>query len=134
MINIKKIKVTANYILVTKDEYDGKEKIDSIIVPAGTLKEYQKVVAVGPMVRSVAVGDLVRINPKRYEVRKFKEGSVKNDIQDMNSVVMYNFNSVELDHKTHLIITESDIDFVVEEYEEEHESPIITDVKPGLIV
>ena len=64
MPNIKKIKLLGNYILTTKNEYDGKTTENGVIIPKGNLKEYQKVVAVGPTVRTISVGDLVSVNPK----------------------------------------------------------------------
>jgi hypothetical protein len=73
MINIKKIELTANYVLTTKDIYT-EEDGSGIIKLSGTLKEYQTVVAVGPMVRTIKVGDFVCINPKRYAVTRYKEG------------------------------------------------------------
>ena len=44
MLNIKKIRPMANYMLVTKEEYDGKTAENGIIIPKGNIKEYQKVV------------------------------------------------------------------------------------------
>ena len=85
MINIKKVRLTANYILTTKDTYNG-ESDGGVIIPAGTLKEYQKVVAVGPMVRTIAVGDVVSVNPKRYAVTKYDTNDVKGNIVDVEFV------------------------------------------------
>ena len=65
MIKIKKIKPMFTAILTTMDTYEDDVTCNSIIVKTkGTIKEYQKVVAVGDTVRSVKVGDLVCINPK----------------------------------------------------------------------
>ena len=126
MLNIKKVRLMANYMLVTRDEYDGKETTENgIIIPKGNLKEYQKVIAVGPMVRTVNVGDLVCVNPKRYAVTKYRGDSLKGDIEHMQKVVSYNFNVVRMDGKDYLLITDQDIDFVVEEYEEVKPSGII---------
>ena len=131
MLNIKKVKLMANYILVTKDEYDGKTAENGVIIPKGNLKEYQKVVAVGPMVRTVNIGDLVCVNPKRYATYKYKSDSIKSDIEQMQKVLSYNFNVVKMDGKDYLLITDSDIDFIIEEYEETS-SNIIVD-KPQII-
>lgn len=113
----------ANYLVTTKDVYTEEEtKSNNIIVKsAGTLKEYQKVIAVGPMVRGVSVGDIICINPKRYAKHKYKEGSLKDGVITENPVVYYNFNVIELDHIPHLLITDQDIDFVIEDCEEEGE-------------
>ena len=113
----------ANYLVTTKDEYteDDVERGGLMIKIAGSLKEYQKVVAVGPMVRGIQVGDLVCINPKRYAQYKHKPGSLKDGVITDNPVVSYNFNVIELDHISHLLLTDQDIDFVIEEWNDEKE-------------
>lgn len=125
MINVKKVKLMYNYILTTKDEYDGTESENGVIIPKGTLKEYQKVIAVGPMVRTVEVGNLVAINPKRYAVTKYKKDDIKGDIEHMQKVLTYNIPELELDHVKHLLITDQDIEYIVDEYTEEKPSKII---------
>lgn len=124
MLNIKKVKLTANYVLTTKETYNG-EAYGGVIIPAGTLKEYQKVVEIGPMVKAVKVGELVSINPKRYAVTKYRDNDIKGDIEHMQRVVSYNIPEIEINHEKHLLITDQDIEFVIEEYEEE---------KPGKVV
>lgn len=130
MLNIKKIRPMANYLVTTKEEYiDEDVKKGGLITKVrGSLKEYQKVVAVGPMVRNIQVGDLVCINPKRYARRKYQEGSLKDGVITENPVISYNFNVIELDHVSHLLLVDQDIDFVIEESEDEEvqENPIIT--------
>lgn len=113
----------ANYLVTTKDEYteDDVKKGGLMIKNVGSLKEYQKVVAVGPMVRGIQVGDLVCINPKRYAQYKHKPGSLKDGVITDNPVVSYNFNVIELDHISHLLLTDQDIDFVIEEWNDEKE-------------
>ena len=111
----------ANYLVTTKDEYteEDTKKGELIVKVKGTLKEYQKVVAVGPMVRGIQVGDIVCINPKRYARYKHEKGSLKDGVITDNPVVSYNFNVIELDHVPHLLLTDQDIDFVIEEWEDE---------------
>lgn len=113
----------ANYLVTTKDEYtEGDVKRGGLLIKTvGSLKEYQKVVAVGPMVRGIQVGDLVCINPKRYAQYKHKPGSLKDGVITDNPVVSYNFNVIELDHVSHLLLTDQDIDFVIEEWNDEKE-------------
>lgn len=119
----------ANYLVTTKEEYteDDVRKGGLITKIIGSLKEYQKVVAIGPMVRGIQVGDLVCINPKRYAKYKHQPGSLKDGVITDNPVVAYNFNVIELNHVTHLLLTDQDIDFIIEESEEEEvkENPII---------
>lgn len=121
MLNIKEIRPMANYLVTTRNEYTADDvKMGGIITKEiGSLKEYQTVVAVGPMVRGIQVGDLVAINPKRYAVRKFKEGSLKDGVIQENPVIRYNFNVIELDHVSHLLLTDQDIDFIITEWEDE---------------
>ncbi len=121
MLNIKKIKPMANFLVTTKEEYNDEDikKGEVIVKVKGTLKEYQKVVAIGPMVRGIQVGDIVCINPKRYAKYKHNPGSLKDGVITDNPVVAYNFNVIELDHVPHLLLTDQDIDFVIEEWEDE---------------
>lgn len=126
-INIKKIRPMANYLVTTKYEYTDEDvkKGEIITKVVGSLKEYQTVVAVGPMVRGIEVGDKVCINPRRYAVKKFKDGSLNDGVVQENKIISYNFNVIELDHVDHLLLTDSDIDFVIEEFEEEELKPTI---------
>lgn len=121
MLNIKKIKPMANFLVTTKEEYNDEDikKGEVIVKVKGTLKEYQKVVAIGPMVRGIQVGDIVCINPKRYAKYKHNPGSLKDGVITDNPIVAYNFNVIELDHVLHLLLTDQDIDFVIEEWEDE---------------
>ena len=96
MLKIKKIKPMFNRILVTADKYEKDVKQGGVVVvTAGTLKEYQKVISVGDTVRGIKEGDFVLINPARYAVKKHKEGSLKDGIVSDNPVVSYNFNFVD---------------------------------------
>lgn len=121
MLNIKKIKPMANFLVTTKEEYNDEDikKGEVIVKVKGTLKEYQKVIAIGPMVRGIQIGDIVCINPKRYAKYKHNPGSLKDGVITDNPVVAYNFNVIELDHVPHLLLTDQDIDFVIEEWEDE---------------
>lgn len=107
-------------IVTTMDMYVEDTKIGEIIdvtkLKKG-IKEYQKVIAVGPNVRNVKEGDLVCINPDRYAVRKFDQNSVKNDLLE-NSVVRYNFNVVRLLDQDYLLLDEADVEFIVEDWED----------------
>ena len=83
MLKIKKIKPLFNKILTTMDLYDNPMTEDGIIDGSkedGGIKEYQTVIAVGPTVKCVKPGDLVVINPARYQVMKHKDGSLKDGV------------------------------------------------------
>ena len=131
MIKIKKIKPMFTAILTTMDTYEDDVTCNSIIVKTkGTIKEYQKVVAIGDTVRSVKVGDLVCINPKRYAVVKHQEGSLQDGVISDNPVVRYNFDIIEMNDTPYLLLQDSDISYIIEEFEEiKNEKLIVPDTK-----
>lgn len=138
MLNIKKIKPVFNHILVTADVYSIADS-SSIITDkeaSGAIKEYQKVVAVGPSARGVEVGDMIAINPVRYEVRKYKDGSMNDGVIQQNKVISYNFPMVEVDGKTYMYLTDADISYIIEDYEEILPRTIVEekDLSPGGII
>lgn len=121
-MNVKKIKPMFNMILTTMDKYEDDYRENGIINPTkskGTLKEYQKVLAVGSSVRDIKVGDIVCINPKRYATMKHKEGSLKDGVIKDNPVVTYNFDVILLDGVEYLKLYDNDVDFIVIEYEDD---------------
>ena len=135
MLKVKKIKPLFNRILVTSDKYEKDVKQGGVVtITAGTLKEYQKVIAAGSTVRDIKEGDLVLINPTRYAVRKHKEGSLKDGVITDNPVTSYNFNLVEVDDKICILLYDQDIDYVIEEYEEAKEPSSLTMPENELIV
>ena len=81
---IKKIKPLFNGLITTMNKYQGDIKIKGTDLTdptkSGAVKEYQKVIAVGSMVRDIKPGDTVFINPKRYAVMKHKEGTLKDGV------------------------------------------------------
>ena len=108
-----------NRILVTADKYKNDVKQGGVVVvTAGTLKEYQKVISVGDTVRGIKEGDFVLINPTRYTVKKHQEGSLKNGIISDNPVVSYNFNFVDVNDTVCILLYDQDVDYVIQEYEE----------------
>ena len=117
-----------NQIICTMNKYNDEEtKVGSIIdihKIQNPIKEYQKVIAVGPMVRNITVGDMVMINPKRYAKMKHQEGSLKDGVITDNPVISYNFNVIHLDHIPYLILTDQDIDFIIEDYEKEEKAEV----------
>lgn len=124
---IKKIKPMFNGLITTMEKY-GQEylKGTTMIDPTktGTVKEYQKVVAVGPHVKGIEVGDIVFINPKRYAVMQHKEGALQDGVIKDNPVVGYKFEIVEIDDVPHMYIFDNDVKYVAE-IEEFEENPAI---------
>ena len=134
---IKKVKPMFNGLITTMNKYGSDVMVKgSNLVDASktnTVKEYQTVVAIGPMVRGIEVGDVVFINPKRYAVMKHKPGSLQDGVIKDNPVIGYNFDVVEIDGVDHLYLQDSDIKFVAE-IEEFDENPTIYTEQPKIIV
>ena len=110
-----------NSLITTMDKYDEDVKVGGLIdskKTKGSLKEYQKVLAIGTTVRDIKVGDLVCINPTRFGVKKHREGSLKDGIITDNPIITYNFDVVEMDNNQCLLLQERDIDFIIEDWEE----------------
>lgn len=126
MLKINKIKPLFNRLLVTADKYEKDvSKGGVVVVTAGTLKEYQRVLSVGSTVRDIKEGDLVLINPTRYAVRKHNAGSLKDGIITDNPVTSYNFNLVGVGGKMCILLYDQDIDYVIEESEEAPDESLI---------
>lgn len=115
---IKKIKPLFNMLVVTCNKYDDNKRLagTSLIdaTKVNTVKEYQTVVAIGPSVRGIEVGDTVYINPSRYAVKKHQEGSLKDGVITDNPVIGYNFNLIDIDGETHMMLYDNDIMYVAE--------------------
>lgn len=122
-MNIKKITPRYTTVVTTMHKYAVDEVSDAGLVTdtnklAGTIKEFQTVVSVGSSVRGIKEGDLVCINPEKYAVHKFRENSIKGDLME-NQVTGYRFTIVELDHIPHLMLQDTDIMYVIDEWEED---------------
>lgn len=121
MLKIKKIKPLFNRVLTTCSLYESNVENDGIIDASkevGGIMEFQTVLAVGPFVKNVKVGDLVLVNPTRYQVMKHQDGSLKDGVITDNPVLSYNFPIIPVDDKPCLYLYDSDIDFVVKDFEE----------------
>lgn len=115
-----KIRPMANYLLVTCDKYTDEDFNEAGLIAkaTGSLKEFQKVIAKGPMVRNIEVDEWVCVNPMRYAIKKHENGSLKDGVITDNPIVKYNLPTMELDGVMYLLITDQDVDFVVEEFKE----------------
>lgn len=121
MIKLKKIKPMFTSLITTMDKYERDMKVGDLIDihrKEGSLKEYQRVLAVGSSVRDIKVGDLVWVNPTRFGVKRHQEGSLKDGVISDNPIVTYNFDVVEMDGKQCLLLQDRDIDFIIEEWED----------------
>jgi co-chaperonin GroES (HSP10) len=129
---IKKVKPMFNNMVVTLDKYPSDIKTSGGVIDgtkAGSVKEYQKVIAVGQMVRGIEVGDTVFINPKRYAVMEHKKGSLEDGVIKDNPVVGYKFDIIDIDGVDHMLIQDNDVKFVAEIEEFEENPTIITGTK-----
>lgn len=139
MLKIKKIKPLFTSIVTTGDRYT-EDMYDGGIIEAkkGDLKTYQRVLAIGPSVRDIAVGDLVMINVLNYAVRQYDPNSVKNDL-GMNKTIEYRFNWVVMDDEEGnpqdcLLLNDRDILFAFEGEEVQGtKKKIIFPEKPKII-
>lgn len=123
MLNIKRIRPLFTKIVTTLERYEEDQTTKSGLVvaqkQAGAVKEYQRIVAVGSNPAGLKVGDIVMINPARYAVMKHKQGSLKDGVIEDNPVIGYNLPIIELDGVPHMLLETQDVDFVIEEYEDD---------------
>lgn len=132
MLKIKSIKPMFDSLVTTMDRYESDGYENGVIVnQAGSLKEYQKVIAVGPTVRNIEVGDMVMINPIRYAKMKHKEGSLKNGIVTDNPVIGYEFKTVTINDEKCLYLQSQDImySFEGEEINDKKDNIILPDTQ-----
>lgn len=138
MLKIKKIKPMFTALVTTMDKYEQDVITESGLIDAskqqGSIKEFQKVLAIGSNVKDIQVGDIVFINPIRYAVKKHQEGSLKDGIVTDNPVVKYNVPIVEIDDTPCLLLQDRDIEFIVEEYEEVKDIPSTIKIPNKIIV
>ena len=134
MLKINKIKPLFTALITTMDKYEQDKVTEGGLIDTtkqqGTLKEYQKVLAIGDAVRGIKVEDLVCVNPARFAVRKHDKGSMRDGVITDNPVVTYNFDVVEMGGKQCLLLQDRDIEYVIEDYEEvpdSEPSPLIID-------
>ena len=127
MLKIKSIKPMFDSLVTTMNKYEDDGFKNGVIVKqAGSLKEYQTVLAVGPAVRNIEVGDKVMINPSRYAKMKHNEGSLKNGIVADNPIIGYEFRTVTINEEECLYLQSQDImySFEGEEVEDKKDNKV----------
>ena len=127
MLKIKSIKPMFDSLVTTMNKYENDGFKNGVIVKqAGSLKEYQTVLAVGPAVRNIEVGDKVMINPSRYAKMKHNEGSLKNGIVADNPIIGYEFRTVTINDEECLYLQSQDImySFEGEEVEDKNDNKV----------
>lgn len=121
MLKIKSIKPLSTTVVTTGDKFTSDITVGGIIQQdqkKGDLKLYQKVIAVGPMVRDIQPGDLVMINPMAYIRKKYSKDSVQNDM-DNNPVLSIDIPTITIDgeggkQRECLLLSDRDIRFAFE--------------------
>ncbi len=126
-LKITKIKPLFTGLLTTMERYEDDVRAGSLIDATrtkGTIKEYQTVVAVGPAVRDIKIGDKVMINPQRYAIvdHKSNPNSLKDGIIGDTASVTYSFDVVTMNDEDYLYLQDRDIMYV---FEGEEKSDII---------
>lgn len=119
MLEVKKARPTFNGVFVTyecfdKDQYNEK----GVLLPLrGQIKPWQRVVAVGPFVKTVKEGDLVKVSLARYAVHKYEENSIKRDIME-DKIIDYRPPTERIDGVEYMHIQDNDIMVIYDEAEE----------------
>lgn len=111
----RKIKPTTNHIVTTMDKYeeDDSKLVLDVKELAGSVKDIQRVVAIGPLVRDIKVGDYVRICPDRYIKVKH---TLAEELNEKEMQISVNFPIVDLEDGRYLFLYESDVDYIIEEF------------------
>ena len=123
MLKIIKCRPMLNHIITTANVYEESQINGGVIDDEGKLegkfKEYQTVVAVGPHVRDVQVGDLVVINPSAYckPRHKTKADSIKGLMGEDEVEMIVEFPIIDINGEPHLFLFDRDIDLIIEEKE-----------------
>ena len=127
---MKKVRPMFNNIVTTADKYEEDQMAGGlIVVPAGNIKEYQKVVAVGGSVRDIKVGDLVKVKFDRYMKMRHKKGSLQDGVIADNTAIEVVLPMILINNIEHLSLNDIDVEYVVEEYDETASSIIAPDNK-----
>lgn len=122
MIVAKKIKPLFTKVITTADMLEEKDMMIGSLIDVSkqkkTIKEFQKVIAVGTHVNGINVGDIVCVNPTRFGKPYQKKNSLNQAVEEYNTMISYQFDFIEVDGKICLKLEDRDIDYIVEEYEE----------------
>ena len=118
-IRINEIQPLFTTIITTLDIYE-EDLIENGVLkaPQGSLRMYQKVLAVGSSVRDVKVGDTVLLNFGNYIVRKFKENSIKEDMSAQEDEYVYDIPRILIGGKICGKFQDRDVEGVITDFEE----------------
>lgn len=101
MIVVKKIRPIFTDVYTTAEMLEEKDMYTSsgLIDPTKqrkTIKEFQRVIAVGPHVNGINVGDLVCVNPTRFGKPYQKKNSMNAATEEYETMVHINLISLKL--------------------------------------
>jgi malate:quinone-oxidoreductase len=87
---------------------------------SGSYKLYQKVLAVGPTVRDVKVGDVVQIDVIKFIVPEFKEdtNSLRESVRVRNTYTKVELPILNVNGEETMLLHESDVEYIIEDYED----------------
>ncbi len=127
-------------VMTTAETYEDDEVVGGVALPRrGCLKEVQRVLGVGPSVKDVKEGDMVKIDLSRYakvrhEKRQLSRDERFSDVDTEDAATVYYEPKVEtVGGGRVLLLYERDVDFIVEEYEERAPSRLIVPAGPRLV-
>lgn len=127
---IKKIKPLFTTVITTMNRFEKDIYKNGMIVNReGEVDMFQEVLEVGDCVKGIKKGDLVHIDPIRYGILKHDVNSIKND----GTVKSYNIPTITICDKPCFKLQQSDIDYVVEEWENENEDNKVLSLKDSII-
>ena len=135
--DLKKIKPLFTKIVTTADKYLEDNKVGAIVDSsklAGTIKPYQTVIAIGSNSAGIKEGDIVMINPSRFAVKKYKEGSLKDGIIKENPIIEFRFPIITMEDGDRLLLDTSDIDFIIEDYTVEEKTATEKAAEAGIYI
>lgn len=131
MLKIKDITPVYTAILTTCERYTEPEKVgdSNIIDPAKAkimVKEYQRVIKVGNLVRLVKPGDVIAINPMKYAKFKhaYQQNSLRNDTEQFKKEIAgFDFPIIEVADQERMLLNENDILYIINDFEDDGVAP-----------
>lgn len=122
---IKEIQPLNSQILTTANKYEKETKLElegRILKPKelpGEYKHFQTVLAVGPLVRYLQVGDVIEIDPSAYIVYEHPEDkdSVR-ELVKVRNVGHVELPIIEIDGEERCLLQERDAKFIIKSYVE----------------
>ena len=119
MLKVKKARPSFNGIFATFETFEKDQYNENgiLVYSKGTIKPWQRIIAVGPFVKNVKEGDLVRVNYTKYAVHKYEENSIKRDMME-DHIVRFEIPFEYIDDKKCMYIQDNDILVIYDEAEE----------------